>query len=96
MGPHRNSQAKPCDSLPFLRGCFWLQELLEERLERVAQGDALQSKMEDIAASYQEQVDMMGREIEEVRESLSDESAVARAVSATQAAAAALESWISF
>lgn len=55
-------------------------ELLEERLERVAQGDALQAKMEDIAASYQEQVDMMGREIEEVRESLSDESAVARAV----------------
>lgn len=56
-------------------------ELLEGQLERVEQGDALQAKMEAIAQSYQQQVDMMGRDLEEVRESLSDETAVRHAVS---------------
>eukprot|EP01044_Picomonas_judraskeda_P002342 COSAG03_NODE_165_length_11302_cov_262.544943_7_plen_606_part_00 len=55
-------------------------ELLEGQLERYAQGDALQAKMESIAQSYQQQVDMMGRELEEVRESLSDETAVRHAI----------------
>ena len=55
-------------------------EVLEVRLERYAQGDALQAKMAEIAESYQSQVEMMGREIEEVRESLSDETAVRHAV----------------
>ena len=55
-------------------------EEMEGRMEEVAEGEQLQAKMADIAQDFAADVGRMGDEIEAVRESLSNESAVAAAV----------------